>query len=144
MRANEQLLAAAGLDTDLESALFEADHGDPARAVELARAAYAARRTVFTADALGWALTRSGRAADAVPFVQESLELGTSSAALRVHAAATYAATGQPVEATAQLRAAFALSPWPALHLRTTAGGLAADLGLAVPEPWAGPVAGRS
>ena len=99
MRANEQLLAAAGLDTDLESALFEADHGDPARAVELAEAAYAARHTVFTADALGWALTRSGRAAEAVPFVEESLRLGTSSAALRVHAAAAFAAAGQPVEA---------------------------------------------
>jgi tetratricopeptide (TPR) repeat protein len=148
VRANEQLLAAAGLDTDLESALFEADHGDPARAVELAEAAYATRHTVFTADALGWALTRAGRPVEAVPFVEESLRLGTASAALHVHAAAAFSAAGQPMEAAAQLRSAFELSPWPALQLRTTAGDLAGALGLAVPEPWArpavGPVSGRS
>ena len=52
---------------DLESALFEADHGDPAHAVALARSAYSTRQTVLTADALGWALTRDGQAAPHCP-----------------------------------------------------------------------------
>ncbi len=43
----------AGVIVDLELALFEADHGDPAAALELAEAGYAATPTVRAADALG-------------------------------------------------------------------------------------------
>ena len=60
-RAETQLFVAAGVDVDLELAVFEADHGDSARALELAEAAYASRKTVRTADALAWASHRVGR-----------------------------------------------------------------------------------
>lgn len=136
VRANEQLLAAAGVQVDLESALFEADHGDPARAVTLARSAYEARQTVFTADALGWALTRAGQAPEAVRYAAEAVRLGTSSAALRLHAAAAYAEAGQLDQATTQLRQAFTLAPWPALHLRPMATDLAGWLGVTLPPDW--------
>ncbi len=136
VRANEQLLAAAGVTTDLESALFEADHGDAARAVDLARASYGIRQTVFTADTLGWALTRAGRAAEAIPFVEQALRLDTASAAMRIHAARAYDAAGQGEPATAQLLAAFELSPWPALHLRPAALELAEELLVPVPTGW--------
>ena len=42
------------------SPLFEANHGSPARAVALARRAWAAAPSVRSADALGWALTAPG------------------------------------------------------------------------------------
>jgi tetratricopeptide (TPR) repeat protein len=42
VRATQQLYAANGQDVDTELALFEADHGDPATAVQLAARAYAA------------------------------------------------------------------------------------------------------
>jgi tetratricopeptide (TPR) repeat protein len=56
VRAEQQLLRANGVDTDLELALFDADHGRPADALSAARKTYALRRGVFAEDALGWAL----------------------------------------------------------------------------------------
>src|SRR3954452_16217675 len=61
--AEERLLAANGVNTDVDLALFEANHGDPARGVALARRAWAAAPSVRSADALGWALTRAGNPA---------------------------------------------------------------------------------
>ena len=49
----------------MELALFEADHGDPARAVAMARAAYSRRPTIHAADAPAWALHRAGHDAAA-------------------------------------------------------------------------------
>ena len=66
-------------------------------------------RTVFTADALGWALTKAGRPADALRYVRESLALGTANAALHVHAAAAFAAAGRSDDAAR--RAAHRLRP---------------------------------
>ena len=62
----------------------------------MAEAAYGTRRTVFTADALGWALTKAGRPAEALPYVDEARRLGTRAPALHVHAAVALAATGDP------------------------------------------------
>ncbi len=61
VRVQQRLLAGAGFDTDVELALFEADHGDRARGVTLARAAWRSAPSVRSADALGWALTRAGQ-----------------------------------------------------------------------------------
>src|SRR5262245_10101573 len=85
-RAETQLFVAAGVDVDLELALFEADHGDKAKAVELAEAAYRTRQTVRTADALGWAYHRAGRAADASRLSTEALRLGSRDPLLLYHA----------------------------------------------------------
>ena len=134
--ANTQLVAAAGVTVDLEAAIDAADHGDPNAAVVLARRAYDTRRTVFTADALGWALTKVGRPTDAIPYVDESLRLGTASASLHLHAAVAFDAVGRRDDATSQLAAATALSPWPAFHLRPQADRLAADLGVIPPSVW--------
>jgi tetratricopeptide (TPR) repeat protein len=75
-RAETRLFVAAGVDVDLELALFEADHGDAAKALQLAQAAYQTRRTVRTADALAWAYHRSGRSADAARLSAEALVSG--------------------------------------------------------------------
>ena len=58
----QKLLAQAGVNTDTELAVFDADHGDPAQAVVLARRAWANAPSVRSADALGWSLTRAGPA----------------------------------------------------------------------------------
>jgi tetratricopeptide (TPR) repeat protein len=127
---------ASGEDNALEAALFEADHGDPLAAVTFAQRAYDIRPTVFTADALGWALVRAGRPAEAAPFMAEALRLGTDAAELHVHAAAAARAGGDRSLAASQLETAFARAPWPSLHLRAEAARLAAELSVAVPEAW--------
>lgn len=134
--ANTTLLTAAGVVTDLEAAVFETDHGDADRAVELSRAAYANRQTVFTADALGWALTRAGRATEAMPYVQEATSLGTASVAVQTHAAATMAATGDVAAARTLLQRVLDRNPWTVPSVRTTAVGLAGSLGVDLPEGW--------
>jgi tetratricopeptide (TPR) repeat protein len=135
-RAGTDLLAGAGSTVDLESALFAADHGDATEAVTLAEAAYRTRRTIFTADALGWALTRAGRPAEALPYIEQALRLGTQSPALHVHAAVALAATGDTAGAADALRTAFTSSAWLVPALRPEAAALGDRLGLAVPEDW--------
>ncbi|MEV5491799.1 tetratricopeptide repeat protein [Streptomyces bobili] len=52
---------AGGVDGQLLLGLFEADHGDPAVAVRRLGALWQRRPAIEVADALGWALHRSGR-----------------------------------------------------------------------------------
>jgi tetratricopeptide (TPR) repeat protein len=134
--ANTKLLTAAGVATDLEAAIFETDHGDANRAVELSRAAYANRQTVFTADALGWALTRAGRANESLPYVREATSLGTASVAIQTHAAAAFAATGDRAAARPLLQRVLDRNPWTAPSIRTTAVGLALSLAMDLPDDW--------
>ena len=83
----QRLLAAAGVNTDVDLAIFEADHGSPRRAVELGRAAWAAAPSVRSADALGWALTRSGRPVQGLRWARHALSIGSVDPAFLAHAA---------------------------------------------------------
>ena len=136
VRANDELLVADGVVVDLESAIFEADHGQPVPALHYAQKAYAARQTIFTADALAWALYRSSRVSDALPYVEEALRLGSLSAQLHVHAALIYDAAGDAGAAARELTVAFEQSPWFTLTLRTEASDLGDRLGIVVPTAW--------
>jgi len=84
--AIDRLLAANGLRVDLESAVFRADHAiEPADTVRLARGARAARPSNYGDDALGWALARAGRCAEAERWLDRALRLGTKDALLYFH-----------------------------------------------------------
>ena len=97
VRAEEGLLASAGVNTDVELAIYEADHGDRDRAVALARGAWAQAPSVRSADALGWALTRAGRSADGLRWARRALRLGSLDPTFRYHAgiAASGSAAGR-------------------------------------------------
>jgi tetratricopeptide (TPR) repeat protein len=84
--AQERLLADAGVNTDVELAIYEADHGDRRRAVELAREAWANAPSVRSADALGWALTRAGRTDEGLRWARRALKLGSLDPTFRYHA----------------------------------------------------------
>src|SRR4051794_20957867 len=84
--AEQRLLAANGVNTDVELALFQADHGSPSRAVRLARRAWAQAPSVRAADALGWALTRAGHPATARPWIRRALALGSRDPSFLYHA----------------------------------------------------------
>ncbi len=64
--AIDRLQAANGVNADLETALFRADHGIRLNeTVDLARKARAARPSIQGDDALAWALARGGRCGEA-------------------------------------------------------------------------------
>lgn len=111
VRAIQRLAESNGMQTDLEMALFEADHGDPARAVVLAEAAHAARPGIPADDALAWALFRAGRPAEAWPHAERALRLGTEDARLHFHAGMIAAALGDRERASHHLSTALRINP---------------------------------
>jgi tetratricopeptide (TPR) repeat protein len=107
VRVTQQLLDAAGIDTDLELALFDADHGaDPQAAYERALAAYARRPSIYAADTVAWAAYKSGRIEEAQAYMEKALRLGTSDPLLAYHAGIIANAAGDPEVAADHLRAA--------------------------------------
>jgi tetratricopeptide (TPR) repeat protein len=112
VRAMQQLFAANGVATDMELALFEADHGsDPAAAVAMARSAYQQRPGIKGADTLAWALYRQGATREAEPLIAEALRLGTQDATLLFHAGMIALAAGRRADARAYLHRALTLNP---------------------------------
>src|SRR5919107_2229695 len=78
VRNMDKLLRANGVDTDLEIALFNADHDiDLRMSLEKARAAYEARPSIHAADALAWTLYKNGDYEEAQKYSDEALKLGT-------------------------------------------------------------------
>lgn len=137
VRVLSRLQQSSGQVVDLELALFEADHGDPAAAVDLARQAHESRATVYTADALAWALFRSGEATAALPYVDEALRLGTRDATMRSHAAAIFDALDDVDRARAELEVAAPGNAWGAIARRPEVRQLADRLGVDLPDSWA-------
>jgi hypothetical protein len=118
VRAQQRLLAAAGVNTDVELAIFEADHGSQARGIALARAAWRAAPSIRSADALGWTLTRAGRPRAGLAWAHRALRLGSLDPALRYHAGLAALAAGRAAAGRRNLRIALAhgLATQP-LHL---------------------------
>jgi tetratricopeptide (TPR) repeat protein len=118
VRAQQALLGGAGVNTDVEFALFEADHGAAARGVALARRAWAAAPSVRSADALGWALTRAGRPRAGLAWAHRALRLGSLDAGFRFHAGMTALAARRHAEARRHLmlalRHGLQATPWRA------------------------------
>jgi tetratricopeptide (TPR) repeat protein len=109
--AEEKLLEANGVNTDVDLALYEASHGSPAKAVVLARRAWAEAPSVRSADALGWALTRAGRPAAGLRFAHRALALGSRDPMFLLHAGLSAQAAGRASEARAYLGESLALNP---------------------------------
>jgi tetratricopeptide (TPR) repeat protein len=115
----QQLNADAGMNVDLELALFYANHGDKEQALELAQAAYATRPSIHAADALAWALYQNGQAAEAQPYSEQALRLGTRDAGFHYHAGMIALANGNEAEGRTYLEEALAINPvWNVLEAR--------------------------
>jgi tetratricopeptide (TPR) repeat protein len=133
VRGMQQLNAGAGMDVDLELALFDADHpsvdgADPAATVERARAAYTRRPSIYAADALAWALYAAGDYTAARRYSQEALRLGTRDAALHYRAGMIAFATGGRATARAELEQALAINPYFSVRHAPTARATLAQL----------------
>jgi tetratricopeptide (TPR) repeat protein len=109
--AEERLLRANGVNTDVDLALFEANHGSPARAVTLARRAWTEAPSVRSADALGWALTRAGHPSAGLHWAHEALRLGSIDPNFLYHAGIAAKNAGRADEGRADLRRALGLNP---------------------------------
>ena len=108
----EHLLRANGVRVDLESAVYRADYGiRPDETVELARQARAARPSIYGDDALGWALARAGRCAEALPFARRALRLGTQDPLLYFHLGYALGCSGDRDAMRAAYRRSLALNP---------------------------------
>ena len=110
--AASKLLAASGVRTDIDQAIFDADRerNIPA-ALAAARAEYAVRKSVHVADALAWAQYRSGDVADALAHSADALRLGTKDPLLLYRAGVIAEAAGDASGARSLLMRSHELNP---------------------------------
>jgi tetratricopeptide (TPR) repeat protein len=110
--AIERLLSAHGVRTDLETALYDVDHGlRLADALDRARRAHAERPSVEADDVLAWALARNGRCGEAMRFSERALRLGTRDAPKVFHRGMIERCLGRHAAARASFRRALAVNP---------------------------------
>ncbi|XMN06251.1 tetratricopeptide repeat protein [Streptomyces griseobrunneus] len=116
LRAQDRIREASGDPADTDAILFEADHGNPKRAVTLAEQTLRTRPFVAVHDAYAWALHRAGRDTEALAQADKALALGTRSTLFRYHRAAIHQALGDPEEARRDLTEALREPAFHPLH----------------------------
>jgi tetratricopeptide (TPR) repeat protein len=110
--AIQRLLEANGVRTELETALFDLDHGRrPADALARARLAYAERKSIEAEDVLAWALYVNGRCEGARAHSARALRLGTRDALKLFHRGMIERCLGHRRAARSLLRGALAINP---------------------------------
>jgi tetratricopeptide (TPR) repeat protein len=112
VRAMQQLYRENGVNTDLEVALFDADHGVGLDgALDRARAEYGRRQSIHSADALAWTLYAKGRYEEAARYAHEALRLGTRDPLFHFHAGMIAFRLGNRAGAEHHLSSALAINP---------------------------------
>ena len=109
-RVHEALLAARemGEIVDMEEADYLADRGeDLDRALRMAKEQVERRPGHLHAnETYAWTLYKTGRASDAVPYIERAMRLNTGDAMVHYRAARIYEAAGQSTQAARHLRLA--------------------------------------
>jgi tetratricopeptide (TPR) repeat protein len=113
VHAIQRLLEANGVRTELETALFDLDHGRrPREALARARVAYAERKSIEAEDVLAWALYVNGRCEEARAHSARALHLGTRDALKLFHRGMIERCLGHRRAAHSFLRGALAINPY--------------------------------
>jgi tetratricopeptide (TPR) repeat protein len=107
-----RIAKANGVSTDLETALFQADHGDRAAALRAARAERARRASVHVDDALAWALHVNGQDREALRYAKQAARTGYRNALFLYHRGMIERSLGLRDAARTSLAAALHLNPW--------------------------------
>ena len=124
VRSMDELFRSNGVNTDLEKALFYADHGmDLEASLQKARAAYKARPSIHAADVLAWTLYKSGNSKEARKYSEEALKLGTRDPLKLFHAGMISESLGQKEQARKYLQQAIDLNPHFSLLYSDDAAG---------------------
>lgn len=112
VRVQQQLYQANGVNTDLEMALFDADHDQSLdEALAKARQEYHKRPSIWAADVLAWTLYKKSEYQEALRYSTEARRLGTTDAIMLFHAGMTHYALGNRQDARALLEKALSLNP---------------------------------
>ena len=123
LQATQQVLRSNGVRVDLETALYEADHGSPSDALAAARAEWSRRHSVQVVDALAWALHVAGHDVAALRMSDRATRLGTPLAMFSIHRGLIEAALGHQAAARTALQRGLrldpGLSPWQAARARS-------------------------
>jgi tetratricopeptide (TPR) repeat protein len=110
--AIERLLAAGGVKTELETALFDVDHGFRLEsALARARRAQRERPSLQADDVLSWALARTGHCGEALRYSRRALRLGMLDAPTYFHRGMIERCLGDEAEARRWFRRALATNP---------------------------------
>ena len=108
----ERIQAANGVRTELQSALFDVDHGRRLRdALTRARQAYQRAPSIDAEDVLAWALLRNGQCGEALPHARRALRFGTRDALKYFHRGMIERCAGHPAQGRRWLRRALTLNP---------------------------------
>ncbi len=114
-RAQQRLYRAAATLPDAESVLFEAEYGDPRRAIALGRQVVERAPSIRSVDALGWAYVRAGEPKAGAIWARRALRTGSRDPLYRLHAAVALERAGRPAAAAPSFdlarRGRAALSP---------------------------------
>ncbi|WP_329457651.1 tetratricopeptide repeat protein [Streptomyces sp. NBC_01497] len=102
-----------GVDENLVLGRYEADHGNPGMAVALLTTEWTnGHHSIEVADALGWALYRSGDAARALTYATTATEQGRRSALYTYHRGEIERTLGMKAEARRHLDEALRTNPY--------------------------------
>jgi tetratricopeptide (TPR) repeat protein len=113
VRIQQQLYRANGVNTDMEMALFDADHDqDLDSALARARQEYQRRSSIWASDVLAWTLYKRGAHQEALGYSQEALKLRTKDALLLFHAAMINDKVGNRDEARGLLEQALSINAY--------------------------------
>ena len=107
-----RVLRANGVRTDVETALFDLDHGrNVADALARAREAYARAPSIHAEDVLAWGLYKNERCKEARQHSVRALRLGTRDALLHFHRGMIERCLGNVAASRAFLAEALAINP---------------------------------
>jgi len=111
-RTEERLFAANGVTLDVDQILFDADHGNPAVAVQAGARALRTRPFLDTYDAYGWALHRAGDDRQALVAANAALRTGMHNALFFFHRGQIERSLGNVSAAHRDLARAHQINPY--------------------------------
>ena len=112
VRAMHELYRANGVDTEMEMALFKADHElNIAESLEEAKHQIKRQPNIKAADVLAWTLYKAGQYEQAKVAMQQALRLGTKDPLLLYHAGMIYSKAGETGKAKDYLNQALKQNP---------------------------------